>query len=119
MKFHEISLQEISIQDFSPSIVRGGLRDLVYETRSSRDFRWRDVEADVETVKEFLRTKIGHNWAQATRYNLVPHVLETGLSRARPWKEIEAKMRERGRKAPHNFVREVVNRYTSFFEWQP
>ena len=99
--------------------VRGGVRDFVYAARTFRDFRWRDVDGDVEKILAFLRKKVGKDWAAATKVNSVPHILKAGESTKRPWKEIQGKMDKQGAEAPHVFVRNVVNRYTSFFQWQP
>lgn len=99
--------------------VHSAVRDFVYRLRAARDYRWRDVDGDVEKLKDFFREKIGRTWTYATRQNAVPHVLAPGESRSRPWKEIERKMGLPGSKAPHVYVQDVVNRYTGFFQWQP
>lgn len=108
--------------------VRSGVRDFIYELRKSRDFRWRDVDGDVATLVEFFRTKVGRTWTEATRINRNPSILRTTrsdvykseITTKRPWLEIDETMHQRGDKAPHIFVRNVINRYTSgFFQWQP
>ena len=99
--------------------VRAGIRDVIYALRTDRDYRWRDADADVNTLKKFFRDKIGADWNSATRVNASPSILKQGMSTSRPWLEVERKMGQRGVKAPHAFVAAALNRYTGFFPWMP
>ena len=99
--------------------VRGGVREFIYALRVARDYRWRDSDGDVATLKAFFRDKIGRDWVMATRVNTIPHVLKSGMSTSRPWLEAQRKMALTGEAAPHRFVYHAVNRYTQFFPWRP
>ena len=97
--------------------VRNGLRDIIYKMRAKVHLHERNVDKDVERLKEFFRTKIGPDWATATAAKSVPSILKGGTRR--PWVEVQAMMGRSGDAAPHVYIRNYVRDLTPFFSWQP
>ena len=81
--------------------------------------RYRDVDADVATLKAFFRKAIGSTWAEATRPTTTLKVVRGTDRGVKPWIEIARVMARGGRAAPDVYISEYVRRMTPYFTWRP
>ena len=95
------------------------MQEIMYANRADRDWRGRDVDADVATLKAFFRKAIGSTWAQATRPTTVLKVVRGTERGTKPWDEVRNVMARRDQDAPHAYIRNYVRRMTPYFEWRP
>ena len=93
------------------------MRMILYSNRAERDWRGRDVDADVAKLKAFFHKAIGRTWAEATRPTTILTVLRGSERGVKPWEEIARVMRRPGRDAPDAYIHDYVRRMTPFFEW--
>ena len=103
------------------SVVNRGLESVFYEHRSRQTATDKNIDGDVAIIKEFLRTKIGSTYAEATApcdENALGVDLTNwgGQRRARqqaPWEQMrahEATMAET--------VEDVITSYCLWHKWQ-
>ena len=95
------------------------MRTILYANRAERDWRGRDVDADVATLKAFFRKAIGSTWAEATRPTTTLKVVRGTDRGVKPWIEIARVMARGGRAAPDVYISEYVRRMTPYFTWRP
>ena len=85
--------------------VQEHIREVVYANRAERDWRGRDVDADVAKLKDFFRSQaqsgLGSTWAEATRVEAKCKVTLGPERHMPPWEEIRRVMARRGDDAPH------------------
>ena len=99
------------------STVANGLRQLMYEHRADRERKLKDMDADVQRLKELFRRRIGTTWAEASRRN-DDHVLVGAGARGKPWDAVQIVGVQTGADSVHEWVRRQVHKYAPFFTWQ-
>ena len=103
--------------------VQEHIREILYEHRAERDWRGRDVDADVNLLKEFFRSRdrsgLGSTWAEVMRPTTTSKITLGPERHAPPWVEIERVMARRGAEAPHAYIRDYLGNLTTFFPWLP
>jgi hypothetical protein len=97
--------------------VANGLRQLVYAHRADREHRLKDMDSDVQRLKEFFRRRIGSTWAEAARPNATPKLIGAG-ARGKPWEAVHRVGTQTGSDSVHEWVRRQVHKYAPFFTWQ-
>ena len=97
--------------------VANGLRQLTHEHRADPMHRLKDMDEDVQSLKEFFRRRIGTNWAEAARPNAVPKLVGAG-ARGKPWEAVHRVATQTGSDSVHEWVRRQVHKYAPFFTWQ-
>ena len=74
----------------------------------------KDMDTDVQLLKELFRKKIGENWAKASRENTVPLLIGAG-ARGEPWEAVRKTGSQTGSDSVHEWVRRQVHKYAPFF----
>jgi len=97
--------------------VANGLRQVMYEHRADPLHKLKDMDADVQKLKEFFRRRIGKNWAEASKENTIPKLVGAG-ARGTPWEAVLKVASQTGRDSVHEWVRRQVHRNASFFTWK-
>ena len=72
-------------------VVRQGVRDYLRSHRAWTKQYMKDVDDDVEMLKEFFREKIGRDWRSATSHNTDSKMDMKGVG---PWIVIETEMQK-------------------------
>ena len=99
------------------STVANGMRQLMYEHRADRERKLKDMDADVQRLKELFRRRIGTTWAEASRRN-DDHMLVGAGARGQPWDAVRITGVQTGTDSVHEWVRRQVHKYAPFFTWQ-
>jgi hypothetical protein len=95
------------------------MRGILYANRAERDWRGRDVDADVATLKAFFRKAIGSTWAEAIHPTTTLKIVRGTERGVKPWVEVARVMARTGNDAPDAYIREYVQRLTPYFTWRP
>ena len=97
--------------------VEKSLRDIIYADRAQKHWRGRNVQGDIDTLKEFFRKSVGSTWTTAIRRNTTLKVATR--SARRPWLDVQDVMNATGDAAPHAYIRRYVLGMTPYFTWCP
>jgi hypothetical protein len=95
------------------------MRTILYVNRAERDWRGRNVDADVATLKAFFHKAIGSTWAEATHPTTTLKIVRGTERGVKPWVEIARVMARRDTDAPDAYIRAYVQRMTPYFAWAP
>lgn len=99
-------------------MVSRGLRHIIWRMRGDRKCHMKDMDQDVQKLKELFRRKVGTTWAEASRPNTSrPQLIGAGW-RGRPWVAMQMMMNKQGSESLYNWMRSILDRYTGFFPWQ-
>ena len=99
-------------------MVSRGLRHVIWRMRGDRKGHMKDMDQDVQRLKELFRRKVGTTWAEASRPNTSrPQLIGAGW-RGRPWVAMRMMMNKQGPDSLYNWMRSILDRYTGFFPWQ-
>ena len=94
--------------------VANGMKQLMYEHREDRQRMLKDMDTDVQLLKELFRKNIGENWANASRENTVPLLIGAG-ARGEPWEAVRKPGSQTSSDSVHEWVRRQVHKYAPFF----
>ena len=97
--------------------VSKGLRQIIWRMRGDRKGHMKDMDADVQKLKELFRTKVGRTWAVASTPNAgTPQLIGEGW-RGRPWVSMRMTMNKHGVDSVHEWICRHLDTYTGFFPW--
>ena len=97
--------------------VANGLRQLVHRLRRDETRQMKDMDDDVQQLKELFRARVGTTWVQASAANTSPKLIGEGW-RGRPWVAMRTAMSQTGQDSVHEWICRHLNTYTGFFPWK-
>ena len=105
-------------------VVNGGLDSIVFDMRKKARAKEKNMDRDVDKLKQHLREKIGANWRQATRHKHDTDLMADHERRnlRPPWvKIIDSHLRGAGGgdKSTAEYVLEHVERLAPWQKWRP
>ena len=90
-------------------MVSRGLRHVIWRMRGDRKGHMKDMDQDVQRLKELFRRKVGTTWAEASRPNTSrPQLIGAGW-RGRPWVAMRMMMNKQGPDSLYNWMRSTVS----------
>ena len=86
----------------------------MYRLRRGETRRMKDMDTDVQKLKELFRARVGTTWAEASAPNANPKLIGAGW-RGRPWVAMRAAMTHTGHNSVHEWICRHLHTYTPFF----
>ena len=93
-----------------------GIKDIVYDEREERKQQMKDMTRDVALLKEWLREKIGQDWATATAPNL-DSKLGVSDKYFPPWDMDKQNAQKQGSDSLEAYVKRIITTQVPWFKF--